>query len=77
MVYPAGMPFGLGMWEIIVLVAVVLLIVGPAKAPGVARSLGRGVKEVRDTVTVPQQEIRDALAGEDDAAKKPRSTTPS
>jgi sec-independent protein translocase protein TatA len=68
------MPFGLGMWEIIVLVGVLLLVVGPAKAPGVARSLGRGVKEVRETVTGPQQEIRDALAGDDDATKKQRST---
>ena len=71
------MPFGLGMWEIIILVGVLLLVVGPAKAPGVARSLGRGVKEVRETITAPQQEIRDALLGDDDATKKPRSTPPS
>jgi TatA/E family protein of Tat protein translocase len=71
------MPFGLGMWEIIVLVGVLLLVVGPAKAPGVARSLGRGVKEVRETVTGPQQEIRDALVGDDHATKKQRSTPPS
>lgn len=70
------MPFGLGMWEIIVVIGVILLVVGPAKAPGVARSLGRGVKEVRDTVTVPQQEIRDALLGDGDAETKPRSTPP-
>jgi Sec-independent protein translocase protein TatA len=56
--------FGLGIIEIAILVGVILLVVGPAKAPGVARMLGRGVKEVRETVTGPQQEIRDALVGD-------------
>lgn len=60
------MPFGIGIWEIVILVGIVLLVVGPAKAPSVARSLGRGVREVRETVTAPQQEIRDALTGDAD-----------
>lgn len=71
------MPFGLGIWEIVILVGIVLLVVGPAKAPGVARSLGRGVREVRETVTAPQQEIRDALTGDADGEpqKSPTSST--
>lgn len=65
------MPFGIGIWEIVILLGIVLLVVGPAKAPSVARSLGRGVREVRETVTAPQQEIRDALTGDagDEATK--------
>jgi sec-independent protein translocase protein TatA len=78
-VYALSM-FGLGVFEIAILVGVILLVVGPARAPGVARMLGRGVKEVRETVTGPQQEIRDAIAGDViDAkpAKKPGSTSSS
>lgn len=58
-------PFGIGIWEVVILLAVVLLIVGPAKAPSVARSLGRGVREVRETVDGTTREIRDAVTGPD------------
>ncbi|MGL6280088.1 MAG: Sec-independent protein translocase subunit TatA/TatB [Gaiella sp.] len=63
------MPFGIGMWEIIILVGVVLLIVGPAKAPSVARSLGRGVRDVRETVDGTQREVREAITGPADDTK--------
>jgi TatA/E family protein of Tat protein translocase len=56
------MPFGIGIWEIVILLGIVLLVVGPAKAPSVARSLGRGVREVRETVDGTQREIRDAVS---------------
>lgn len=63
------MPFGIGIWEVVVLLAVVLLIVGPAKAPSVARSLGKGVREVRETVDGTQREIREAVTGPDSEKK--------
>jgi TatA/E family protein of Tat protein translocase len=59
------MPFGIGIWEIVILVGVVLLVVGPAKAPSIARSLGRGVRDVRETVDGTQREIKDAVLGDD------------
>jgi TatA/E family protein of Tat protein translocase len=71
------MPFGLGIWEIVVLVGVILLVVGPAKAPGVAKSIGRGMREVRETVTGPQKEIMDALTGEEPKSTKPKPPAPS
>ncbi len=64
------MPFGIGIWEIVILLAVVLLIVGPAKAPSVARSLGRGVREVRETVDGTQKELRDAVTSADPSASE-------
>ncbi len=63
--YHHGMPFGIGIWEIVILVGVVLLVVGPAKAPSIARSLGRGVRDVRETVDGTQREIKDAVLGGD------------
>ena len=56
------MPFGIGIWEIVILLAIVLLVVGPSKAPSVARSLGRGVREMRETVDGTQKELRDAVS---------------
>lgn len=57
------MPFGIGVWEMVILVGIVLLVVGPAKAPSIARSLGKGVREVRETVDGTQQDIRKAVTG--------------
>ena len=59
------MPFVPGGWELIVLLVVIVLVVGPSKAPGIARMLGRGVHEVRETVTEPKKEIVAALTGDD------------
>ena len=39
--------FGLGFWEIALILVVALLIFGPAKLPELAKSLGRGLREFR------------------------------
>ncbi len=43
--------FGLGIWEILVILVVALLVFGPAKLPELARSLGRGLAEFRRAST--------------------------
>jgi sec-independent protein translocase protein TatA len=43
-------PFGLGVWEVVILLAVVALLFGAKGVPDVARRLGAGVREVRDAV---------------------------
>lgn len=44
------MPFGnsVGFMEIIVILAVALVIFGPAKLPELGRSIGRGIREFKD-----------------------------
>ncbi len=37
----------IGMWEILLIVAVALIIFGPAKLPELGRSIGNGLKEFR------------------------------
>lgn len=44
------MPFGLGIWEIVILLGVVALLFGAKGVPDVARRLGTGVREVKDAV---------------------------
>jgi len=39
--------FGIGMTEIIVIAVLALIVIGPEKLPGLARSLGRGFAEFK------------------------------
>lgn len=44
------MPFGLGIWEIVILAVVLMLLFGAKGVPTMARRLGTGVREVKDAV---------------------------
>ena len=55
------MPFGIGIWEILILLLVVLLVFGPKRLPEMGRSLGRGMREFKDSIT-----------GKDDDDEQPR-----
>lgn len=66
------MPFGLGVWEVVILLAVLALLFGAKGVPQVARRLGSSVREVRDAVaeTDPRRLLE---AGDDDEpAPKPK-----
>ena len=39
--------FGMGMPEIILILAVALIVLGPKKLPEIAKSLGRGIAEFK------------------------------
>jgi sec-independent protein translocase protein TatA len=43
-------PFGLGVWEIVILLGVLALLFGAKGLPDVAKRLGSGVREVKDAV---------------------------
>jgi sec-independent protein translocase protein TatA len=45
------MPFGIGIWELLVLLGVLLLVFGPKRLPEMGRSLGRSVGELREGLT--------------------------
>ena len=45
------MPFGIGLPEILILLLVALLIFGPKRLPEMGRSLGRGMREFKDSLT--------------------------
>ena len=41
----------IGIWEILLLLLVLLLVFGPKRLPEMGRSLGRGMREFKDSVT--------------------------
>ena len=49
--YSLSVPFGLQLWEVFLVLLVVLLVFGPKRLPEMGRSLGRGMREFKDSVT--------------------------
>lgn len=45
------MPFGIGVWELLILLLVLLLVFGPKRLPEMGRSLGKGMREFKDSIT--------------------------
>ena len=45
------MPFGLGAGELLLVLAIALVVLGPKKLPEAGRSLGRGLREFKDSVS--------------------------
>jgi sec-independent protein translocase protein TatA len=44
-------PFGIGATEIIILLLVALLVFGPKRLPEMGRSLGKGMREFKDSIS--------------------------
>ena len=47
------MPGFIGVWELAALAVVLLLLFGPRRLPEIGRSLGRGMREFKESVTAP------------------------
>jgi sec-independent protein translocase protein TatA len=45
------MPFGVAWWEILLILLLVLLVFGPKRLPEMGRSLGKGFREFKDSIT--------------------------
>jgi len=48
----------IGLWEILLILAVALIIFGPAKLPELGRSIGNGLKEFRKAT----KELKDTIS---------------
>ncbi|MCJ7807068.1 MAG: twin-arginine translocase TatA/TatE family subunit [Clostridia bacterium] len=51
----------IGLWEILLILAVALIIFGPSKLPELGRSIGNGLKEFRKAT----RELKDTISLED------------
>lgn len=45
------MPFGIGPLELIIVLVIALVVLGPKRLPDLGRSLGTGMREFKDSIT--------------------------
>ncbi len=50
--------FGLGHWEILAIVAVILLLFGPSKLPALGRSIGEGFRNLKKGLATDKEKDR-------------------
>jgi sec-independent protein translocase protein TatA len=60
-------PFGIGVWEILILLLVALLVFGPKRLPEMGRSLGKGMREFKDSISG-KDETRELPPSADDGS---------
>ncbi len=59
--------FNIGFTEVLLLLAIALIIVGPKKLPGIAHSLGKALREFKGAT----RDFKDAFEAEADSSKNP------
>ena len=52
--------FGLGTWEILMILIAALVFIGPSKLPSLARTMGKGMRDVRRAMAGFEDEVRKA-----------------
>src|SRR5437868_2603630 len=70
------MPSSLGPAEILVILVVALIVLGPKRLPEAGRQIGRFVAEVRHWSSAVQAEIRDAIALDGEPQPPPPAAAP-
>ena len=60
--------FGIGLPELIIIMVIALIVIGPSKLPDLARALGKGMAEFRKAT----QEIKESLDLDEDIAEVKR-----
>ena len=70
------MPFNLGTGELMLILFVALLVLGPTKLPDAARQVGKALSEFRRMSSGFQAELRDALKEPVDGVPKTAASAP-
>jgi len=72
------MPGWIGPWEIIILLIVALLVFGPKKLPEMGRSIGKGMREFKSSISGPGEdddEESPELSAAEEPTRAPKSDT--
>ena len=56
------MPFGIGVWELVILMVVLLLVFGAKRLPEMGRQLGKGMREFKESVSGKDDDRVDDMA---------------
>lgn len=62
---------GLGPWELIIILVVILILFGGRKIPQLAKDLGSGIREFRKSLSGTAEELDEQMKLEDVEPKKP------
>lgn len=65
------MPFNIGPMELAIVLVIALIVLGPKRLPEVGRSLGKGMREFKDSISGHGHDDDD----DDDGAELPRVTS--
>jgi Tat protein translocase TatB subunit len=68
--------FGVGMPELLVILGVALIVLGPKRLPEVARGLGKAIAELRKATSGLSQELDDARAMLEEEARRAAEPPP-
>lgn len=71
--------FGIGIPELLVILVVALIVLGPQRLPEVARALGKGLAELRRATSGLSEELREAtrfLDEEERSGRRPKPKQP-
>ena len=66
----------IGPWELMLILLIALIVVGPGKLPDVARSIGKGLNEFRKVTTGVRKEFQDAVNLDDLTKRAPKNVPP-
>ncbi len=62
---------GIGGTEVLVVMALVLILFGPDKLPGLARGLGKTIREFKKAASGVEEQFRQAMEEDEEAGKPP------
>ncbi|MGI6469515.1 MAG: twin-arginine translocase subunit TatB [Syntrophomonadaceae bacterium] len=65
--------FNIGPWELILILVVALIVVGPGKLPEVAKSLGKATREFKKATTGIKKEFDEAIKSIEETSQPPKA----
>lgn len=60
----------IGPWELILILAIALIVVGPGKLPEVAKSMGKAMNEFKKGTNEVKRDLENAMRYDDEPSKK-------
>ena len=70
------MPFGVGPLEIVIVLVIVLIIFGPKRLPDLGRSMGKGMREFKESVTGNDDDRNELVEGSSENVSRTESKRP-
>lgn len=67
------MPFGIGPWELLIILVIALLLFGAKRLPEIAKGLGKGIKEFKGAMKETTEQLKGGM--EDNETKPPAPPT--